>query len=68
MTTDYPFVNAVIFAALGVAVFFAAFALLRLVVPGDLWKEIFEERNLALAVLVGLMAVGLAIIIGSTMH
>jgi uncharacterized membrane protein YjfL (UPF0719 family) len=68
MTTDYPLVNALIFAALGVAVFFAAFGLLRRMLPGDLWKEIFQERNVALAVLAGFLSLGLAIIIAAAMH
>lgn len=68
MTTDYPFLNALIFAALGVLVFFAAFGIVRRMVPGDLWKEILEQRNVALAVLVGLISVALALIIAATMH
>jgi len=68
MTTDYPFVNAVIFAALGALVFFACFGIIRKMVPGDLWKEVLQERNVALAVLVGLMSVALALIIAATMH
>ncbi len=66
--TDYPLVNAVLFAALGVLVFFAAFGIVRMLVPGDLWKEILEQRNVALAVMAGLMCVAVAIIIAATMH
>lgn len=68
MNTDYPFINALIFAALGALVFFACFGIIRRMVPGDLWKEILEERNVAVAVLVGLMSVALAVIIAATMH
>ena len=66
--TEYPLINAAAFAGLGVLVFFIAFAILRRVVPGDLWKEILQERNMALAVLVGLMSLGLAVVIAATMH
>jgi uncharacterized membrane protein YjfL (UPF0719 family) len=68
MTTDYPFINAVIFAVLGAAVFFACFGIIRRMTPGDLWKEVIEGRNVALAVLVGLMSVALALIIAAAMH
>lgn len=68
MTTDYPFLNALIFATLGMMVFFAGFGILRRMLPGDLWKEIFEGKNVALAVLAGLMSLGLAVIIAATMH
>lgn len=66
--TDYPLINAVIFACLGVLIFFAAFGIVRKIVPGDLWKEVIEQRNTALAVLAGLMCVALAIIIAATLH
>ena len=36
--------------------------------PGELWKEIVEERNLALAVLVGAMSIGMCIIIAAAVH
>jgi uncharacterized membrane protein YjfL (UPF0719 family) len=66
--TDYPLINAVIFAVLGVLVFFAAFGIVGKIVPGDLWKEVIEGRNTALAILVGLMCVALAIIVAATLH
>jgi putative membrane protein len=66
--TEYALINAFIFAVLGILVFFAAFGIVRKIVPGDLWKEIIEERNVALAVLVGLMCVALAIIVGATLR
>jgi putative membrane protein len=66
--TEYVFVNAVVFAVLGVLVFFAAFGIVRKIVPGDLWREVIEERNVALAVLVGLMCVALAIIVAATLR
>ncbi|HWQ56374.1 MAG TPA: DUF350 domain-containing protein [Bryobacteraceae bacterium] len=66
--TEYALINAVIFAVLGVLVFFAAFGIVRKIVPGDLWKEVIEERNTALAVLVGLMCVAVAIIVAATLH
>ena len=66
--TEYPLINAAVFAGFGILIFFIAFAILRNIVPGVLWKEVLEERNMALAVLVGLILVGFAIIIAATMH
>jgi hypothetical protein len=34
----------------------------------ELWKEIAERQNMALAVLAGSIAIALAIIIGSAVH
>jgi uncharacterized membrane protein YjfL (UPF0719 family) len=66
--TEYPILNALIFAVLGVAVFVAAFSIVAKIVPFNLRKEIVEERNVAAAVLAGALALGLGWIIAATMH
>jgi putative membrane protein len=66
--TDLPLVNALIFASLGIAVFFTALAILSRALPFDLWKQIVDERNVAAAVLAGAVALGLSWIIAATMH
>jgi uncharacterized membrane protein YjfL (UPF0719 family) len=59
---------AIVFAAIGIGVFVGAFVLIDKMTPYDLWKEIVEEKNLALAVLVGAMSIGLCIIIAAAVH
>ena len=49
--TDVPVLNALIFAVLGIGLFVVAFGALVKVAPFQLWKEIVEERNLAVAIL-----------------
>jgi putative membrane protein len=66
--TDVPLLNALVFAALGVAVFAAAFALLAKLAPLDLWREIVKERNVAAAIFAGAVALGICWIIASAMH
>ena len=66
--TDYPVVNGLIFAAIGIAVFAAAFAILSKLAPFDLWKEIAHEHNVAAAVFAGAVALGLCWIIAAAMH
>jgi len=60
--------NALIFAALGIVIFVVAFAVIDRLTPYALWKEIVEEKNLALAVLVGAMSIGMCIIIAAAVH
>jgi putative membrane protein len=60
--------NAAIFAALGILIFVIAFAVIDWITPYALWKEIVEEKNLALAVLVGAMSIGMCIIIAAAVH
>ena len=66
--TGFPFLNALLFAGLGVVVFAIAFTILAKLAPFDLWKEIIHEHNVAAAILAGAVALGLAWIIAATMH
>ena len=66
--TDYPALNALLFAGLGVVAFIVAFSLVLKLAPLDLWKEIKQERNVAAAILAGAVALSLGWIIAATMH
>jgi len=55
-------------AAAGVAAFVAAFAIVVKLAPFSLWKQVVEERNVAVAILAGAVALGLCWIIAATMH
>ena len=66
--TEYPLLNAVIFASLGIAVFAMAAALLLKVTPLKLWRELVEERNVAVAVFAGAVAIGICMIVAAAMH
>jgi uncharacterized membrane protein YjfL (UPF0719 family) len=66
--TEFPILNALIFAGLGVLVFVAAFSIVSKLAPFDLWKELVQERNVAAAILAGAVALGLCWIIAATMH
>ena len=59
---------ALVFALIGIVVFIGAFVIVDKITPYDLWKEIVVEKNLALAVLVGAMSIGVCIIIAAAVH
>jgi uncharacterized membrane protein YjfL (UPF0719 family) len=60
--------NAALFAALGILLFVVAFVVIDKMTPYALWKEIVEEKNVALAVMVGSMSIGMCIIIAAAVH
>jgi putative membrane protein len=60
--------NAVIFSMLGLAILVIAFFVFDKLTPGDLWKEICEKHNIALAIVVGSMTMAIAQIIASAIH
>ncbi len=61
-------INAVVFAFLGVAIFWISFVVVDKLTPYELWKEIIENKNTALAIVVGAMSLGLCIIIAAAIH
>ena len=57
-------INTAVFAAIGLAVFGLAFWLIVKIAPFSVKKEIEDDQNTALAIVIGSVIVGLAIIIG----
>jgi putative membrane protein len=61
-------INSVVFSVLGVVVFWACFVVIDTLTPYNLWKEISEEKNVALAIVVGAMSLGVCTIIAAAIH
>ena len=61
-------VNSVVFALIGMIVFVLGFYSFDRVTPYHLWKEIVEEKNLALSIVVGSVAIGISSIIAAAIH
>jgi putative membrane protein len=61
-------IAAVVFALLGILVFLISFLVMDKLTPYHLWKEIVQEHNMALAILVGAMSLGICIIIAAAIH
>jgi len=60
--------NAIIYAAIGIAIFAGSFIIIDKMTPYHLWKEIVQEHNTALAILLGAMSLGICVIIASAIH
>ncbi|MBK6750088.1 MAG: DUF350 domain-containing protein [Acidobacteria bacterium] len=58
----------VIFVAIGLIVFAIAFAIVVLVAPFSVKKEIEEDQNTALAIIIGALIIGVAMIISSAIQ
>lgn len=56
--------SALVFAAVGIVIFVLAFALLVRVLPFSVRKEIEDDQNVALALLIASVVVGVAIVVG----
>lgn len=59
---------AFLFALLGIVIFVAAFVLIDRLTPGSLWKELLDEHNTALAIVMAGISIGICIIIAAAVH
>jgi putative membrane protein len=62
------FLNALVYSLLGIVIFVIAFFLIDRFTPFHLWKEIVQDKNVALAILIGAMSIGICIIIAAAVH
>ena len=60
--------NALLYSFLGIVIFVVAFFVMDNFTPYNLWKEIVEEKNMALAILIGAMSIGMCVIIAAAVH
>jgi uncharacterized membrane protein YjfL (UPF0719 family) len=60
--------NALVYSVLGILIFAIAFVLIDKLTPYHLWKEIVENKNVALAILIGALSIGMCIIIAAAVH
>ncbi|HEV2734164.1 MAG TPA: DUF350 domain-containing protein, partial [Longimicrobiaceae bacterium] len=57
-----------VYAVLGIVIFVAALVAVDRMTPGTLWKEIIEEHNTALAIMMAGVSIALAIMIAASIH
>lgn len=62
------FLSSVVYAITGVVVFCLGFIIVDKLTPYNLWQELVEKKNTALALVVGLGALGVCIIIAAAIH
>jgi uncharacterized membrane protein YjfL (UPF0719 family) len=62
------FISSLLYSFVGVLVFWISFLVIDRFTPYHLWKEIIEEKNMALAIVVGAIAIGICIIVAAAIH
>lgn len=61
-------ISAIVYSLLGLAVFAGALWLFARMAPFSVRREIEEDQNVALGIIVGAMLIGIAIIIAAAIH
>jgi putative membrane protein len=62
------FLGSMLYALIGVAIFWLCFLIVDKLTPYDLWAEIVEKHNQALAMVVAAMCLGISIIVAAAIH
>ena len=60
--------GSIVFALAGVLIFWISFLVIDKLTPYNLWEEIVEKQNQALALVVAAMSLGICIIVASAIH
>jgi putative membrane protein len=60
--------SSMFFSVVGLFVLWVSFWVFDKITPGNLWKEIVEEKNIALAITAGAMTLAIAQIIAAAIH
>jgi putative membrane protein len=68
MLTLNVLLGTLLYAVVGIVIFVISFVLVDKLTPGDLWKEIVERQNVAVAVVAGAVAIGISSIIAAAVH
>lgn len=58
----------IVYAAIGIILFCLAFFVIDKLTPGDMWKELIEKQNLAVAIVAGFAVLGICIIVAAAIH
>ncbi len=61
-------IASLVYSVLGIVVLLIAFWIIEKITPENLWKEILEKQNLALAIVFAAFIIAIAIIISSAIH
>jgi putative membrane protein len=65
----HPLLNSILYSFLGIAILVIAFIIVEVITPKhNLWKEVVEKQNMALALVAGFFMLSIAIIIASAIH
>jgi putative membrane protein len=62
------FIGSIVFALIGVAIFWLCFIIIDKLTPYKLWEEIVEKQNMALGIVVAAMCLGISMIVAAAIH
>lgn len=62
------FFGSILYALVGVLLFWLSFLILDKLTPYKLWEELVEKQNVALGIVVASVALGICLIVAAAIH
>ena len=62
------FFGSIVYALIGVLVFWLSFIVIDKLTPYNLWEELVEKQNMALGMVVAAMSLGISLIVAAAIH
>ena len=63
-----PIINSVLFSFLGITILLIGYFIIEKLTPEKTWKEIVENKKIALAIIFGAFIIGISMIISAAIH
>ena len=60
--------GSMLYALIGVVIFWVCFVIVDKITPYNLWEEIVDKKNMALAIVVGATAIAIGLIVAAAVH
>jgi len=61
-------ISSIVYSGIGILILIISFIIVEKITPENLWKEIVQNKNTALALMAGAFMIAIAIIISSAIH
>jgi putative membrane protein len=62
-----PLLNSLLYSVLGFVIFCLGFIIIDKLTPYNLWEQLVKEKNIAVAIVVGCVSLGLCLIIAAAL-
>ena len=61
-------IGSILYSVIGIILVIIGFVVVDKITPYDLWAEIIEKKNVALAIVVGALAIAIGLIVSAAVH
>ncbi|MBC5838342.1 DUF350 domain-containing protein [Flavobacterium muglaense] len=63
-----PILSSLLFSLLGIIILLIAYFIIEKLTPENTWKEVTEKNNIAVAIVLGALIIGMSMIISAAIH